>query len=184
MATLKTIADHISDICENAVASQSEKCELYIEEDKTNFKFIIKDYGKGMDEDDIKKALDPFFTTKKERKKKFGVGLPFLKFSTELTGGYLKLQSKKGEGTIVEALFNKTNIDCQPVGDISMCIFSVIYISPKVDWYIKRTFNNESYDLNTEKLKELYGNSYFIPSFMNEIKEMLKTLETEIKEEN
>lgn len=79
MATLTNISDHILDICENAAYAKSSNCKLEIYEDEENFEFIVEDDGKGMDDETKNLALDPFFTTKKERVKKIGFGLPFLK---------------------------------------------------------------------------------------------------------
>ena len=179
MATLKNIADHIIDICENAVRSKSKLCELYIDEDESSFFFKVSDKGIGMDEQEVKSALDPFYTTKTERKKKFGMGLPFLKYSSELTGGNFKITSEKGYGTVVEVLFKKDSIDCQPVGDIAQAIFSVIYIDQDIDWYIKRTKNNEAYEINSSEMKKEYGEAFFSPVFMKSIKDLITSLENE-----
>ncbi len=181
MATLENISDHIVDICENAVRSESSNCLLIIQENSEDFYFEITDFGKGMTEEELQNALDPFYTTKTERKKKFGVGLPFLKFSAELTGGYLKILSKKHEGTTVKALFKKNNIDCQPIGNVSQAIFTIIFMRENVNWKINRFIEEEGYDVDTLSLKEEYEDIFFKPSFMNQLRLLLEELEVNLK---
>lgn len=182
MATLKTLSDHILDICENAVYANSTECKLEIYEDDENFKFVIQDNGKGMNAEDLKLALDPFFTTKKERIKKFGFGLPFLKHSSEMTGGYFNIDSKKGIGTKVECNFKKNNIDCQPIGDLGSTLFTIVYLNTNVEWEIKRSYKKNGYSLNTKLLKEFIDNLNQI-SVMKEIKEIIISSENKIRED-
>jgi hypothetical protein len=182
VATLTTLSDHILDICENAAYANSSECKLEIYEDDENFKFIIKDNGKGMEHEDLKLALDPFFTTKEERIKKFGFGLPFLKHSSEMTGGYFNIDSKKGIGTKIECCFKKNNIDCQPIGDLGSTLFSVVYLNTNVEWEIKRSYKDNVYSLNTKSLKEIIGDLNRI-SVMKELKEIIISLENEIRED-
>jgi len=182
MATLNTISDHLFDICENAAYSNSTCCILKIIEDEENFNFEIEDNGRGMNKEQINLALDPFFTTKKERVKKIGVGLPFLKYSSELTGGYFKINSKKGKGTKITCNFKKNHIDCQPIGDLATTIFSVIYINTEINWKIIRIFKNDEYNIDKKKLKEIIGDINKI-SVMKELKEIIISSENELKEE-
>ncbi|MDJ0766672.1 MAG: ATP-binding protein [Myxococcota bacterium] len=60
--------------------------------------FKILDRGCGMDEDTIKKALLPFYSTKKTGT---GLGLPLCREIIEAHGGYIHLQSRDGGGTTV-----------------------------------------------------------------------------------
>jgi len=182
MATLTNISDHILDICENAAYAKSSNCKLEIYEDEENFEFIVEDDGKGMDDVTKNLALDPFFTTKKERVKKIGFGLPFLKYSSEITGGYFKIDSKKDKGTTIKCKFKKNHIDCQPIGDLGSTIFSVIYLNNDVDWVIKRCYKDNEYNLNTKNLKKFIDDLNKI-SIMKEIKELIISLENKIRED-
>jgi len=182
MATLETLSDHVYDICENAVRSKSSVCELTIFEDDENFRFIINDHGCGMNQEELMHAISPFYTTKEQRKKKLGVGLPFLKFSSELTGGYFKIESEKLIGTKVDVLFKKSNIDCQPVGNIPETLFMIIYMDKNTDWKVIRGFREDAYELDSKDLKEQYGNLFYENSFMIEIKKIITELENQIKQ--
>lgn len=59
----------------------------------------IKDSGVGMDENELKYATHPFFTTKGERR--LGVGLTLAKAAIRRHGGSLRIESEKGVSTTV-----------------------------------------------------------------------------------
>lgn len=61
------LAAHILDIAENSVRAGAKLVNItIIEDDKKNLLSIeINDDGHGMTEEEIVKALDPFYTTKK-----------------------------------------------------------------------------------------------------------------------
>lgn len=61
----------------------------------------VTDNGEGMDEQTLKKAAEPFFTTKGVGKGT-GLGLSMVHGVAEQSGGRLLLHSKKGEGTVAE----------------------------------------------------------------------------------
>jgi PAS domain S-box-containing protein len=61
----------------------------------------VTDTGEGMDEETLKKAVDPFFTTK-EVGKGTGLGLPMVFGLAKESGGELVLKSREGHGTTAE----------------------------------------------------------------------------------
>jgi len=61
----------------------------------------VSDTGIGMDETTLKRATEPFFTTKGPDKGT-GLGLPMVHGLAEQCGGRFTLQSRKGEGTTAE----------------------------------------------------------------------------------
>lgn len=67
---MEDLSLHILDIAENSIAAGAGKIKIKIIEDiKKNLLTIeIVDNGKGMDKNAIKKAYDPFFTTKTIRR--------------------------------------------------------------------------------------------------------------------
>jgi signal transduction histidine kinase len=58
--------------------------------------FSIRDSGTGIDEDDLNRVLDPFFTT---RSSGTGLGLAIVKEIVESHSGQISIQSQKGAGT-------------------------------------------------------------------------------------
>jgi signal transduction histidine kinase len=71
----------------------------------------VRDTGVGMDEDTLRRAIDPFFTTKPVGKGT-GLGLAQVYGSARQVGGTVRIESKPGEGTSVRVFFPKTD---QPV---------------------------------------------------------------------
>jgi polar amino acid transport system substrate-binding protein len=71
-------------------------------------KVLIRDRGAGMDEEQISRVLEPFYTTKK---KGVGLGLPLTRQYIEENNGILGMDSVKGRGTIISVEFP---LDRQP----------------------------------------------------------------------
>ncbi len=61
----------------------------------------VSDTGTGMDEETLKRATEPFFTTKGVGKGT-GLGLSMVHGVAEQSGGWFTLRSRKGEGTTAE----------------------------------------------------------------------------------
>ena len=74
----------------------------------------VADTGEGMDEETLRKAAEPFFTTKGVGKGT-GLGLSMVHGFTEQSGGRFILQSKKGGGTTAELWLPIAKPSVQPV---------------------------------------------------------------------
>ena len=59
----------------------------------------VRDTGKGIPEENMKKVFDPFFSTKGS--KGTGLGLKFVKKLVEAYGGSISIESRVGVGTQV-----------------------------------------------------------------------------------
>ncbi len=157
---LRTISDHIVDICQNAVESGAKTIELTIKEKPEESLIIeIKDDGRGIDKEKLNDIIDPFYT-EKNKKIKFGLGLPMLKFAAENTGGTFAITSEKDKGTTVNALFNLNNIDCQPLGNLAQALFTILTMTEKTSWVISRVFGDNGYSFSSKELKKKLGNDY------------------------
>jgi PAS domain S-box-containing protein len=73
---------------------------LSSEENRSMVEIQVIDDGCGMEEDVLKRALDPFFTTK-DRGKGTGLGLAICQRIVEEHEGEIKIQSRPGQGTTV-----------------------------------------------------------------------------------
>jgi len=144
---------HILDIVENSTRAGAKLVKIRIVENKKRDKFFIyiSDDGEGMDEDTLKKALDPFFTSKTVRN--IGLGLPMLFHATKNTEGHFSVESKRGKGTRVAADFKHSHIDRQPLGDITGTIISLIAGDPDVDFVYSHQNGDLIYTLDTREIK-------------------------------
>lgn len=149
---MEDLSLHILDIAENAVRAKAKKIEIEILEDiKGNLLSVhIKDDGEGMDEEALKKALDPFFTTKQNRK--IGMGLSLLAQAAKETGGDVKLNSKVGKGTDMSASFQYDHPDRKPLGDINETLAALIAGHPDIHFiYEHKKDGRTVHKLDTKK---------------------------------
>lgn len=151
---MEDLSLHILDIAENSIAAQAKKIEISILEDQTAdlLKIEIIDNGEGMDKETLKKALDPFFTTRKTRR--FGFGLSLLEQAASAANGSFFIQSQPGKGTHTTASFQAGHIDTKPLGDISQTISTLIMGHPEIRFIYTHRYNNEEYRLDTEEIKD------------------------------
>jgi hypothetical protein len=156
---MRTMADHILDIASNSVTAGATQIWLDIDHDPANhlFVFTVRDNGRGMDADGRTRVFDPFFTTRPHSIRRFGLGLPFLKENTELTGGGVDLKSVSGEGTTLRATFHTDHIDCLPFGDLASTILVLLISDDAVLWHIRRVEGNLAYTVGTEELQAVFS---------------------------
>ena len=77
---------NILDVTENSIRAGASEIEISIAADteKDILEVLIRDNGCGMNEEQLQKVTDPFFTTRTTRK--VGLGIPFFKQAAESTG--------------------------------------------------------------------------------------------------
>jgi len=182
--SLRTLSDHVADICQNSVKAGAHTVQLEIVEDENTFFFKVVDDAGGMPKALLDRIFDPFFTTRDKNIRRVGLGIPFLKAAAEQTGGTMNIISHEGTGTITSAKFIKTNIDCQPVGDLVGTLFTLITSDKDIFWKITRQYDGDEYVIDTEKLtqnlpdRSMWEN----PAYMNLLRESLYEMESSIKD--
>jgi hypothetical protein len=153
-----TLTDLVSDITQNGAESGADLVELDIGEmvdssGKREFRFTVKDNGKGMSQEDLKRVQDPFVTDGiKHPHRKVGLGIPFLIQTAEASGGGWEMESRQrsdstesgdsteagDSGTTVSAWFDLDNVDTPPVGDIPGMFRTVLLFDGPAEVVIKR----------------------------------------------
>jgi len=148
---------HILDIVENSLAAGAGKVEIRIQEDlrADRMRVEIIDDGCGMEEHELKQALDPFFTTKTTRR--VGLGLPLLAEACRLCNGELSLESCRGKGTRVTATFQNSHIDRKPLGEIADTLMTLIVGHPEVDLVYEHRKDGKFFSLDTREIKSDLG---------------------------
>lgn len=154
---MQDLSLHILDIVENSLAAGATRVEIRIAEDlKADLMTIeIIDDGSGMDEEMMKRALDPFFTTKTVRR--VGLGLPLLAEACRMSNGQMCLQSCPGKGTTVRATFQNSHIDRKPLGNMGDTLFTLIVGHPEVDLFFEHRKDGAHFSLDTGELKADLG---------------------------
>lgn len=150
---MRDISLHILDIAQNSINANASLIEISVIETDYVIEVVIRDNGKGMTEEELAKAIDPFYTTRKTRK--VGLGLSLLKHNVELTSGKFTIESQLNKGTIVKATFNRTSIDCLPLGDLLETFITLIILHPDVDFIFTHKTSIKDYHLDTRELKAI-----------------------------
>jgi hypothetical protein len=150
---MEDLSLHILDIVENSIAAKADRIEIVITEDIKNDVLSVEiiDNGIGMDKEIVKKALDPFYTSKKVRR--FGFGLPLLSEAANAANGQLSIKSKTGEGTRIRADFQHSHIDRKPIGDMAQTITTLVIGNPEIELVYVHKKNSHEYCFDTREIK-------------------------------
>ncbi|GEM_PF-1995652 len=102
------LVEALKELIDNALEAVEGKedgnvvVKLTIDENSNEFVIEIQDTGTGMDAETLNKALNPFFTSKPDKK---GLGLTIAGNIIKSHGGKMEISSKEGEGTNVRVSF-------------------------------------------------------------------------------
>lgn len=152
---------HIIDIIQNSLSAGALFIRLTIDENikEDRLTIIIEDNGKGMTKEQVSKLSDPFFTSRTTRR--VGMGVPLFKQSANQGGGDLKVESTVGEGTIVTAWFQHSNIDRPPLGDVANAFLLMLSANPNHHFVLKYCYNENEYIFDSVEVKEILGDIPF-----------------------
>ncbi len=142
---MEDLSLHVLDIVENSIrAGATEiKIELFEDPEADILRIDIADNGKGMDEQTVRNALDPFFTSKPD--KRVGLGIPLFFQAAREGGGAFDLQSKLLGGTKISASFRLSHPDRKPTGDMDGTVQLLKFTHPDISF---------SYTCNRIEVKE------------------------------
>jgi hypothetical protein len=168
-----TLADLVTDITQNASEAGANLVELEIDEGSSpdgggrEFRFLVRDNGKGMTREELVRAVDPFVTDGiKHPHRKVGLGIPFLIQTAEQSGGGCEIRSAKAgqpeavwrtdgvsrnesparpvpagcAGTTTTAWFDTNNVDTPPVGDLPGMFRTILMFEGPADIRLRRSF--------------------------------------------
>ena len=158
-----TLTDLITDITQNAVEADADMVELEVSETSDEFRFLVKDNGKGMTEEELKRAIDPFVTDGvKHPNRKVGLGLPFLIQTAEQSNGGWDIKSEKGSGTLVTGWFDLKCVDTPPAGNIPGMFRTILMFDSSAEIVIRRRFkpengNENEYEIQKSELADALG---------------------------
>ena len=160
---MQDISLHLLDTIENSVRAEARNIKVRVITDvsKNRLRIIVEDDGVGMDAHTLKMAQNPFYTSKLERVKKVGLGIPLFKQNAELTGGCFKMASEPGFGTVLTVDFGLDHIDRMPLGNLKDTLLGCIVGHPEVDFNINLSYSErgreQSFHFDTAAIKEELG---------------------------
>lgn len=125
---------HVLDLAMNAVAAGARRVRIRVDEDPAGDRLAIRvaDDGEGMAPGLLTATQGRFATTRRGRARPIGLGLALLRQTAETCGGGLRVLSRPGEGTLVEARMRRSHIDRPPVGDCVTTLLDLVVGNPRV----------------------------------------------------
>lgn len=160
---MQDISLHLLDIIENSIRARAKNIKVRVINNvaKNCLRLIVEDDGSGMDTDTLAMAQNPFYTSKPEREKKVGLGIPLFKQNAELTNGCFKMTSEPGFGTVLTVDFTLDHIDRMPLGDLRATLLGAIIGHPEADFNIILSYRDkereQSFHFETVAIKEELG---------------------------
>lgn len=154
---MRELSLHILDIIQNSVSAGATlvQTELRTEAQSGRLEITIADNGSGMTAEQLKRASDPFYTTRSNRR--IGLGIPLFRQAAEMTGGSLAMQSQVGRGTVLHAVFHTDSIDCMPLGNLSETFSTLAICYPQIDFVLTCHLDADTVIMDTRRLREILG---------------------------
>ena len=169
------ISLNILDVAENSIRAGAGYIEIDVIADsqKDTLEIMVRDDGCGMDEEQVRRVTDPFYTTRTTRK--VGLGVPFFKMAAEMAGGTFSIVSQPGIGTTVTATFQRSHIDRMPLGDMPQTICCLMCMNEAINFVYTYQFNEKVFTVSSAELKAvLDGVPLSNPQVMQFINEFLQ----------
>ena len=73
------------------------------------------------------------------------MGIPLFKMSCEQTGGKFTIESEKGVGTKINALYKTDSIDFTPLGDIAATIVTIVSMNADKEFLYRRVLDDKEF---------------------------------------
>jgi hypothetical protein len=127
---------YLLDILENSVRAGATVVATSIAVDRAGdeLSIVVEDDGPGLPVEP-EQALDPFFTTKAD--KKTGLGLSLFRQAAEGAGGGLTVRrSDELGGTCVIARMSLADVDRPPLGDVAASIATMVVTNPEIEFRV------------------------------------------------
>jgi anti-sigma regulatory factor (Ser/Thr protein kinase) len=171
------MCDFIADIVQNALEAGSRFTKIDVLQDARSLAVKVTDTGKGMTEEELLRARDPFTTDgKKHPGRRVGLGIPFLAQTAALTEGDFDIRSRPGEGTSVFFRFNLEHPDTPPMGSLPETFRQILSLPGDYEMEIQRQLNTESYKVLRSEIIETLEDISSAGS-LNLLKTYLESLE-------
>jgi hypothetical protein len=152
---MKTISNHVLDIIQNSVRAEATLIEIIVAENILSdiYALTIIDNGCGMSSEVLKKAANPFFTSRNTRK--VGLGLSLLRQNAEAANGSFAIKSTVGKGTEVHANFQLSHLDRPPAGDIWNSWYLAVIGNPQPRIIYRHYTNEGEVEIDSEEIREM-----------------------------
>lgn len=130
---------YLLELLENSVRAQADRIAVGISIDHSSdrISLTVDDDGRGLTTEP-EQVLDPFYTTKRD--KKTGLGLSLLRAEAEAAQGCLTMGASEQLGGVrVEVDMRLSHIDRPPVGDLATSIMVAALTNPEIEFTVTLT---------------------------------------------
>lgn len=190
---MQELSLNVLDIVQNSVKAKASLIKIIVSVNpfQKTMEITIIDDGCGMTDEQVKKVINPFFTTRTTRK--VGLGVPFFKMSADMTGGDFKIESEISKGTKIWAFYHTDHLDMMPLGDMAATMVSLISVNPDIDFiytYNVIGLNSDdetanSFVMSTKEIKAIMeGLPINSPDVLSFIKDFINQNSLEINTKN
>ena len=178
---MEELALHILDLVQNCIEAQASSVFIRVLEDgvANSLTVRIEDNGRGMDENQLAKVVDPFYTTRTTRK--VGLGIPLLKAAAEDTGGTFTIASALGRGTSIEACFVRDHIDRAPLGNMADNLSALLALHGQIDLKYEHVVDGRSFSLSTAELRGICGDELSHPRIVSWLRSYIAEQENSLE---
>jgi len=148
------LSQHILDIAMNSLSADATKVQISVLESRRHDRLVlrVRDDGRGMDADTLQRVLASSASTKRSRKKPIGLGLAFLRQTSEMCGGRFAVRSAPGRGTSVTASMRLSHIDRPPLGDLNATILALCAAETKMAVRLNYRSDGEKFHFDSQEL--------------------------------
>ncbi len=164
------LATYLLDIIQNSISAHSSIIHLSIDIQE-DLRIEIKDNGKGMSDEVLKKAVSPFFTTRTTRK--VGLGLSFLKMLCEETNGTFSIESEENIGTKIHMTLDYLHPDMPSIGDLGEMVYTITIHQDIDEFIFDFKYKNNVYNYKATEMKTMFGKTISSFSIMKALIELI-----------
>jgi signal transduction histidine kinase len=157
VSAMHDLSLYLLDILENSVRAGATVIATGIAADRARdeLSISVEDDGPGLPVEP-EQALDPFFTTKAN--KKTGLGLALFRQAAEAAGGGLSVgRSKELGGVAVRAWMRLGDVDRPPLGDVAASIATMLVTNPEIEFRVDLTDDGTHVALRGPDIPERFG---------------------------
>jgi hypothetical protein len=177
------VCDLLLDVVQNSIEAGARNVTLLLEERERRLKVEIADDGRGMDEETLRRAKDPFYTEPgKHPERRVGLGIPFLIQTVESCGGSYEIESVPKQGTRLRFDLDPANVDTPPMGDLPGTIRQMLCYEGAYEMEIIRRRGAAGYEVKRSQLIETLGELETV-GVLGLLQDFLESQEAWIEEE-
>ena len=165
---MRELSLHILDLARNSIEAGASELTIEVTELPAEdlLLVVVRDNGRGMDEETRRRATDAFFTSRTTRRQ--GLGLALFRAMCERCEGSMELESAPGLGTTVRAQVRLSHLDRPPLGDMGGVLQSVACEAQRVRLRYRHEAAGGVFELDTAELqRELVDVPVTNPAVLN-----------------